>query len=1075
MSMKGGFKTIVFPLLLVVCWAGTLAAQLTTGTILGTVKDQSEAVLPGATVKVTNVETGTVRTTVAGNMGEYRFPALAIGSYTVQAEQAGFQNAVRSGITLTIGREAVVNFSLPVGDVNERVTVAGEAPLIDTTSATVSGLIDPQQMRDIPLNARSFIDMATLQTGAVFAVDSGEGDVSKGFGKKLAVVGTRYESNSFLLDGSDVNDSSNSAGSAAGTMAGVETVREFRVITNAYDAQYGRHTGGVISAITKSGTNQFHGSAFEFLRNDNLDAPRWEDNAFAGGEKPEFRRNQFGGSVGGPIIRDRTFFFGSFEGLREGLGQTQTFNVPGVEMRRGILPLSAANCTNAGGQALAGGKCQLTINPAVVPFLAKYPVPHTADRPDGTAQHFEGFSQNTDENFWLARIDHRFSDSDSLFGRFNMDSADRINPAASGFNTSDQNQSRNRFSTLEETHIYSPRLIGKTHFSFNRTHISDKDVGISGFTFPPPASFGGVSDVLGGITVSGLSNWGGSRTNPTDSRQNLFQYKEEFYFSTGRHSLKFGAEGERIQFNTRSDSASGGIFAFTSLSDFLRNNVGDFLFAAAGSDTIRGWRQGLFGLYLQDDIHVRPGFTFNVGLRYEFISVPYEVNKKMANIRDLTQPHLNTFTPATVDLGKPYFLNPSLKNFAPRVGFAWDVFGSGKTALRGGAGVFHQEILPNMYSSAGTRLAPFYSVWDVFARDVPVPIAFPNAFVTQSQLLRSVGAPEGTFLDFTMKQPTVYKWSMDIQQQVAPGATLETGYSGTRGNHLFRGAVNLNTTPAEFRNGRRYILITQPVNNPNWGRFRGRFADGGSDYHALRVSLTKRFSRGFQIQSGYTYSKSTDDSSAWTGSGDWGGDMIGYRTEKIHGLSSFDVRQSFSTNFVYDLPGASLPGAAGKVLGGWGLSSILRFNSGYPLSLVADQPRQGTLQMVYVDGRTLDLIPGGKQNPTRPQNPDQYFDVSQFSYPEPFFQGNLGRGTVTAPGVANIDASLKKDTAIHGLGEAGALQFRAEFFNLFNRPNFAAPAINLFDRTGVRKSSAGQITSTKISSRQIQFALRLIF
>jgi hypothetical protein len=831
----------------------------------------------------------------------------------------------------------------------------------------------------------------------------------------------------------------------------------------------------VVSAVTKSGTNEFHGSLFEFLRNDNLDAPRWEDNAFGGGQKPEFRRNQFGGSIGGPIVRDRTFFFGSYEGLREGLGETRPFNVPGVEARRGIVPLSTANCTSAGGQALAGGKCQLTVHPSIVPFLEKYPLPQTADRADGTAQHFAAFTRTTDQNFWITRIDHRLSDSDSIFGRVNMDTANRIIPASSGFNTTQLQESHNRFVTLEETHIYSPRLIGKTHFSFNRTHPSDKDIVLEGFTMPEPASFGGTNDVLGGLSVTGLSSWGGNRTNPTDSVQNMFQYKGEFYLTTGRHSFKFGGEGSRIQFNFRSDSASGGLYGFPSLSDFVRRSVGDFLFAAYGSDTKRGWRQNLLGFYLQDDISVRPGLTLNVGLRYEFITVPYEVNNKMANIRDLTPAHFNTITPETTDIGKPYFLNPSLKNFAPRVGFAWDLFRRGRTVLRGGIGTFHQQILPYIYSSSGTRLAPFYSVWDVFARDVPVPIDFPNAYTTQASLLSFTGKPEGTFLEYTMKQPTVYKWSMDIQQQIAPQTTFEAGYSGTRGVHLWRGAVNLNTTPAEFRDGRRYILIEQPVNNPNWGRFRGRFADAASDYHALRLSLTKRFSSGFQLQSGYTFSKSTDDTSAWTGSGDWGGDMIGYRQEKIHARSSFDVRQSFVTNFVYELPGTSLQGVAGKLLGGWGVSSILRFNSGYPVSLSAAQPRLGSLQMIFVDGRTLDLIPGGEQDPTSPQNPDQYVDVTQFSYPTPFFQGNLGRGTLTAPGVANIDFTLKKTTAIHGLGEAGNLEFRAEFFNLFNRPNFSAPARNLFDRFGARVSDAGEITSTNTSSRQIQFALRLVF
>lgn len=307
-------------------------SQLTTGTILGTVKDQTDAVLPGATVAVTNIDTGVKRSATTGTRGEYRIPALGVGTYRVQASVTGFQTSVRSGIALSVGREAVVDFSLKLGDVAEQVTVTSEAPVIETTTATVSGLVDPKQMRDIPLNARSFLELVPLQAGAVFA-EAGSSSATKGFGRKLSIVGTRYASNLFLLDGADINDAAGVAGSAAKTMAGVETVREFRVVTNAYDAEYGRHTGGVISAITKSGTNDFHGSVFEFLRNDNLDARNFFDRA----HPPEFKRNQFGTAVGGPIIKDRTFFFGSFEGLREGLGLTKTFNVPGIAMRSGVL------------------------------------------------------------------------------------------------------------------------------------------------------------------------------------------------------------------------------------------------------------------------------------------------------------------------------------------------------------------------------------------------------------------------------------------------------------------------------------------------------------------------------------------------------------------------------------------------------------------------------------------------------------------------------------------------------------------------------------------------------------------
>ena len=449
-SAKTPFLFSALCFLAVVFFAqGSLFAQ-TTGTILGSVTDQTNAVLPGAAVMVTNVETGIVRSSVAGDRGAYRVSNLPPGTYEVQASLAGFQTSVRSGITLTIGREAAVNFTLQVGDVTQQVTVTGEAPLIETTTSTVSGVVDSQQMRDIPLNARSFIEMVPLQAGATFSETGNTTSPSFGYGKKLSIVGTRYTANSFLLDGADMNDISNSAGSAAGTMAGVETVREFKVVTNAYDAEYGRHTGGVISAVTKSGTNQFHGSVFEFLRNDNLDAAKWEDNAFGGGEKPEFIRNQFGVAVGGPIVPDRTFFFGSFEGLRANRGETSVFNVPGIAAQQGLID----------GEFIG-------IDPVVQPYMEAFPRPNVVcssgcldpafpfDRSNGTGRFADGRSITTNQDFFMVRIDHTFSDSDSLMGRFNFDDANVLNTAREPNTTSDTETS-SRFATLEQTHIFPP-------------------------------------------------------------------------------------------------------------------------------------------------------------------------------------------------------------------------------------------------------------------------------------------------------------------------------------------------------------------------------------------------------------------------------------------------------------------------------------------------------------------------------------------------------------------------------------------------------------------------------------------
>lgn len=1091
-------SNVFWPMLLAWFVLGSTAKAQNTGSLQGTVRDQTDAVLPGAAVEATNVDTGITRRTVTGPQGKFRIPSLTPGRYTVQTSLSGFQTEVRSGITLRVGQEAAVNFNLNVGDVTEQVTITAEAPMIETTTATVSGVVESQQMRDIPLNARSFIELVPLQTGATIT-ETGQTSAVQGFGKRISIVGARYNQNSFLLDGADINDMTQSSGSAAGTMAGVETVREFRVVTNAYDAEYGRHTGGVISAVTKSGTNQIHGSLFEFFRNDNLDAR----NFFDPSKLPAFVRNQFGGTVGGPMIRDRTFFFGSYEGLRERLGRTQTFNVPSTLMRKGILPIGGgspfkneAACTAKNYEVVADG-CLVGVDAAIKPYLDAYWVPNTPDRPDGTAQYLSGLSRPTNQNFMVARIDHRFSDSDSIFGRFNRDSSDRFEPGANGINTGEQITNVSHFATIEETHIFSPQLIARSHASVNRTLLTATDPTLEGFTFPR-YSFTAITDVPGNISVGGLSGWGGRSFNPKKHAQTLYQFKEDLFYTTGRHSFKFGGQFERFQANVRSDFNAGGNFGFASLEDFLINNVEDFAAIKPGSDNIRGWRQNLVGLYLQDDISLKPGFTLNFGLRYEFIKVPTEVNGKVASIRDWTR-YQEGFGPASghfytvpvdgTDVGDPYFENPSLKNFAPRVGFAWDPFESGRTSVRGGAGMFYDQVLPDIYIFLGARVAPFFSVSELAAEDFPnTGINFPDAYtVHYAELAGAGGRPQVDLVQYHIEQPTVYKWSLDIQHEIVPGATLDVGYSGTRSTHLWRGAYILNTTPSIMRNGRRFILSGEPQPNPYWNRMRVTSTDASSAYHALRLSFTKRFSRGFQLQTSYTFSKNTDDSSTTFGSTDFGNsDRRAYRGEHEHALSSFDIRHSFYTNFVYDLPAGSLTGATQKFLGGWSVSSILRLNSGSPFNLSGSQPRVRGAAPRYVEGPTLDLVPGGNQNPVNPQNPDEYYDASQFTWPQVitgtvgsqtdppgFFQGTVGRNHIITPGIANFDFTLMKDTPLWS--EEANLQFRAEVYNVFNRPNFGTPATNLFASNGNRRSNAGQITNTRTSSRQIQLALKVVF
>ncbi|HWP85592.1 MAG TPA: TonB-dependent receptor [Terriglobia bacterium] len=1086
-----------FYLALVASGGSLLIGQGNYGTILGTVRDSSNAVLPGVELTITNTETGVSRTGITGARGEYRVTALPPGTYEIHATMSGFQTGVRTGVTLSVGQDATVNFTLEVGSVAESVTVTGEAPMVETTNAVVSQVVDPTMMREIPLNNRSFLDLVPMTGGAIF-VETADSSATKGFGRKLAITGTRYTENSFLLDGASMNDAAGAAGSADGTIAGVETVREFRVITNAYDAEHGRHTGGVISAVTKSGTNNLHGSVFEFLRNDNLDAANWADNARGGGVKPEFRRNQFGFSLGGPVVRDKTFFFGSYEGLREFLGQTQTFNVPSLSARSGLLGAS---------------QTPTAIDPDVKPFLDSFPLPNGASINPDTTEFSEPRNRVTDHDFWAGKIDHHFSESDSIASRFVYDNTDRENPDS--LNTGELHFTRSRFLNVEHVHIFSPALLSKTMVAFNRTNIAIQDFPIPGTNFPR-TTFSDLTDGFGNFSVSGWSTWGGGTTNPKKNVQNNYQWKQDFTYTVNTHALKFGFHFDRFQVNQRSEARGFGTFSFGSPADFFAGIPDQATFLRPGSDTIRGYRQNLYGVYLQDDIQLTDRLTLNLGLRYEFTNTPDEVNGKVANVRDLREHFLYSFTEQDVSIGDPWYLNPSLMNFAPRLGVAWNLFGDGRTSLRAGVGLFHSMILPSNLLTWGVRVPPFFV--NVFLERGPLlqrtgqTIDFPNTYFTQPFVrtpgLGGLARADG--FQWNPEQPKVYKWSMDIEQELLRNLSVQVGYSGTRGVHLQRGPLQIIATLAEMRpyqgGQRRFIATYLPYPSQSWSFFRWAYTDGTSDYHALRLNVNKRFSSGLQFQTSYTFSKSTDTGSSWTGSNDFQGEIRGYRDTKLPALSAFDFRHNFSSNFVYDLPGANLTGPAKVFLGGWSLGGILRFNTGFPLNVSMQQPRPSptgqsstAVTPTNVDGPSLDLIPGGNNNPVLDdgRNPDQYFDVRQFTIPlvvegaqHGFFQGNLGRNTLISPGIANFDVTFTKNTALPFLGEAGNLQFRAEFYNLLNRVNFGSPATQIFSRprnganlagdladpwTRRLQASAARINDTRTSSRQLQFGLKVIF
>jgi hypothetical protein len=936
--------------------------------------------------------------------------------------------------------------------------------------AAVRNVISSKNVADLPLNGRSASDLATLEPGVATARTQTSGQGQRGFGTQMVIFGARPRQNDSRLDGISVNDYVNGPpGSALGLNLGSDAVEQFTVLSSNYPAQFGRSSGGIIGASTHSGTNDFHGDAFEYIRNSAFDARNFFDTT-----KPPFHRNQFGGSIGGPIAKDRTFFFADYEGLRQSQGITQVDTVPSQAARDGHL-CAPPDCSTTSTVAL---------DPQVARFLkAFYPLPNGAllcpfsSCPAGTGDTgiFTFAGQTiTPENYFTTRVDENFSAQDTLAGTYLFDSATVSQPDELD-NKRTEYKTRRQLLALHETHTFNSHLLNSFRFGVSRVVVITGETLESGNALAADPSYGTVPGRnAAAVSVPGITPFSGGLGAIDTYRFHWtsIQVYDDVEFTRGNHSLKFGGGTERIRDNILAITAPGGNFSFNSLSDFLTNHP--FSLAATVPSTIseRGFRQTIVGTYLQDDWRLQQHLTVNLGLRYEMATVPAEVHGKLTVLRQLTD--------ATPHLGDPLFSNSTTRNFEPRVGFSWDPLRDGKATLSGGFGIF--DVLPLPYVVLFDELfsAPFYDFGT--ATNLPVGSFSGPAFAI-------VAASSNTFRQAYFEphphRNYVMQWNLTVQREVTQGFNIRIGYVGSRGVHQpFRVEDADIVLPTPTAQG---YLWPSPVGsgtrlNLSSGRIVAAFWEGNSFYDALQIQARKKVARGFQIEGSYTWGKAIDTSSGSLVGDEYSNSIsspLWFDTKLNRGLADFNVAHNLEINYVWESTMPKWKSGFGKwALGGWQLGGIFEASTGVPFT----PGFAGDVLGVKSADPNIDVpdLLGGSacESLVNPGNPLHYIKTQCFSVPNPItLRGNLGRNTLIGPGLVNFDSSVFKNNYIRKISDSFNVQLRAEFFNALNRTNFTPPLDNrnVFDASGHPIGDAGLITSTQTPSRQIQFALKLIW
>jgi hypothetical protein len=1033
-------------LFLLILTSGAAEGQIRTGSIAGLVTDATGAV-PGAKVIALHLATGRESVMLTERDGRYTLPRLDPGQYHVTAQKDGYRTSRHEDVLLEMDRSAVVNHHLEIGTITESIVVRGEARLIESTPSALSSVVDGRTIEQLPLNGRDYLQLATIQPGVVIARAT-DRDADTGYGVQLSFSGSRPFQNSVRVDGLTITTYNGSTpGSTNGLNLGVDATAEFSVQASTYSAQYGQSGGGIINAVTRAGSNDLHGTAFFFHRNDNLDAR----NHFDPGEKPEFRRHQFGTSLGGPIRRNRSFFFANYEGLRQQRDTTTVSTTFSADARAGVLTSGRVN-----------------VDPVMARFASLYPLPNGPVLGD-TGLFLFANPIVSDQNFVTGRFDQNVGEFDKFFLRYSWDKGQRDNLSDFAVGRR-ENSTHNQSAVFEHTHIFSPRLLNTARAGFLRYITRDgANQTLNPGTDDPAFAFVPFGGVAGVVTVGGLTDFpGGTNASNNDrNTMNSYQLSDDVDYNRGRHSLKFGGRIERTHFNADSQNRQYGDFRFASISTFLRNAPNRFRAQMPGSDTIRGQRQWIPSFYVQDTWQVHRRVSLDIGMRWEAATIPTEVNGKVANLVRLTD--------TAMRLGDPLFQNPSWKNFVPRTGIAWDLFGSGATMLRGGYGLYPDLILTPYITFSGIRNSPFFVRAETRALAVG---AFPKGGFTALVATPTLEVAAER-LDPNPEQPRVHQWNVNIEQSFGAETAFRIAYVGSHGRNLSSVVSDANLVqPVVQPDGRLFFPANGTVINPSFGQIRNRNFDAQSFYNGLQTSFRRRMSGGLQTQVSYTLGKSIDDSSNFftsSESANRGLLAIDGNPTLDRGLSGHDVRHTFNASGIWELPLRAGRGWK-AIAGGWQAGGIVSASSGLPTTvwLGYDAARTRSHQSATSVGQRPDLAPGVTSVATG--DPNRWVDINAFRRPTPGYLGNLGRNTVGGPGLANVDFSLVKRIPVSRLGEGAAIDLRFEFFNILNHTNFNMPDLERmesFTETATREDF-GRITSA-LQSREIQFGLRLRF